>query len=303
MDIEIRAFAVKDMANVVSLLNEKSRESYEFIPMTEERTNAWMGEGRLRILVAERDRQFLGSAAYNDGHWGEEIEWLVVTETQDRKALENNLVKEVEKYVRNKKVFTSVDAGSPKINDWTERGYKPEGGLYHMIADLDGVRPIPKVPAGIVLRSLVRGEEEKFVKAVNAGFIWERLKQDGIQKWKIDSPDFNEEWIHVAVFDDTIVSVVVAKRDVNYNRFFRGNRGYLGPAATLPEYRGKNLASALTRRAMNFLFDKGMDSAALYTSEQNVASVALLQKLGFRIGHDWKFMRKDLSQNTNQNWS
>jgi ribosomal protein S18 acetylase RimI-like enzyme len=93
----------------------------------------------------------------------------------------------------------------------------------------------------------------------------------------------------------------VAKRDANYNRFFRGNRGYFGPAATIPECRGKNLASALTRRAMNFLFNKGMNSVALYTSEQNVASLALLQKLGFRIGHHWKFMRKELSQKTSRN--
>ena len=47
---------------------------------------------------------------------------------------------------------------------------------------------------------------------------------------------------------------------------------------------------------MNFLYEKGMTSVVLYTSEQNVASVALLQRLGFRIGHNWKFMRKVLSQ-------
>jgi RimJ/RimL family protein N-acetyltransferase len=47
---------------------------------------------------------------------------------------------------------------------------------------------------------------------------------------------------------------------------------------------------------MNFLFEKGMNSAALYTSEQNVASVTLLQKIGFKIGHHWKFMRKNLPQ-------
>jgi hypothetical protein len=53
MVIEIRAFAVRDMANVIGLLNEKNLESYEFVPMTEERINAWIGEGRLKILVAE----------------------------------------------------------------------------------------------------------------------------------------------------------------------------------------------------------------------------------------------------------
>jgi ribosomal protein S18 acetylase RimI-like enzyme len=82
---------------------------------------------------------------------------------------------------------------------------------------------------------------------------------------------------------------------VEYNKHFNGNRGYLGPAATLPEYRGNNLASAVTRRAMNFLFEKGMNSVALYTQEQNVASVTMVRKLGFRVGHHWKFMRRSLT--------
>jgi ribosomal protein S18 acetylase RimI-like enzyme len=296
MSVQIRAFNEKDMTAVVSLLNEQSRGSYEFVPFTEERIRSMMQEGRLKIAVAEENSEFVGSAAYHDGHWGEEIEWLTVSKAQNRKTIGDALVREIEKFVKNKKVFTSVDVGSPLINEWMERGYKPEGGLYHMIANLEGVDPLPKIPVGIILRSLKPREDKDLVDAVNAGFGWERLKQDDIQKWKTDSPDFIEEWVHVAESRDKIVSIVVAKRDVNHDKFFGGKRGYLGPASTLPEYRGKNIASALTRRAMNFLCEKGMTSVVLYTSEQNVASVALLQRLGFRIGHNWKFMRKVLSQ-------
>ena len=296
MSVQIRAFNEKDMTAVVSLINEQSRGSYEFVPFTEERIRSMMQEGRLKIAVAEENSEFVGSAAYHDGHWGEEIEWLTVSKAQNRKTIGDALVREIEKFVKNKKVFTSVGVGSPLINEWMERGYKPEGGLCHMIANLEGVDPLPKIPVGIILRSLKPREDKDLVDAVNAGFGWERLKQDDIQKWKTDSPDFSEEWVHVAESRDKIVSIVVAKRDVNHDRFFGGKRGYLGPASTLPEYRGKNIASALTRRAMNFLYEKGMTSVVLYTSEQNVVSVALLQRLGFRIGHNWKFMRKVLSQ-------
>jgi ribosomal protein S18 acetylase RimI-like enzyme len=154
---------------------------------------------------------------------------------------------------------------------------------------------LPKLTNNVTVRSLKSGEETEFVCAVNAGFGWERLKPGEVQKWKAETPYFNEEWIHVAECDGKIVSIVVAKQDMEYNRSFKGSRGYLGPAATLPEYRGRNLASALTCRAMNFLCEKGMSSVALYTQEQNVASVALLRKLGFRVGHHWKFMRKSLT--------
>lgn len=296
MTVQIRSFIDKDLSSLVKLLNETHRESYEFIPFSEEKLRSQIRERNLKILIAEEDGEVLGSVAYNDGHWGEEIEWLTVSESPNRKLIENLLVREIENYIKGEKVFTVVDAGSPKIDEWAEWGYKPDGRLYHMVARLDGLKPLPKVPEDVTICSLKPKEEKDFVEAVNAGFGWERLKMDVIQKWKSECPSFSEEWIHVAELDNKIVSVVVSRLDVRYNSFFSGKRGYLGPAATLPEHRGKNLASALTRRAMNFLFEKGMNSVVLYTSEQNTPSVTLLRKLGFKTSHRWKFMRKNLSR-------
>jgi len=295
MTIQIRSFADKDLQKLVRLLNEVHKDSYEFTPYTEESLRSWIQEAKLKILIAEENGKISGSAAYNDGHWGEEIEWLAARENLDRKTIEDELVREIEKCVKGKTVFTAIDAGSPKINEWIERGYKLEDGLCHMVAGIDGLKPLPKVPKGTIIRSLKPNEEKEFVAAVNAGFGWERVKLGVIQRWKLEFPSFNEEWIHVAEIDNKIVSVVVAKPDTKYNKFFGAKRGYLGPASTLPEFRGKNLALVLTCRAMNFLYEKGMDSAALYTSERNIPSLTLLQKLDFKIGHQWKFMRKAFS--------
>ncbi len=296
MTVQIRSFTDKDLSHIVKLLNEDYRESYEFTPYTEESLSSWIHERKLKILMAEENGEILGSAAYSDGHWGEEIEWLAVSESPNRKSIENVLIGEIEKFVKGGKIFRVVDTGSPKTNEWIERGYKPEGGLYHMVARLDGMKPLPKFPEGTIIRSLKPTEEKEFLEAMNAGFGWERVKLGIIQRWKSEFPSFSEEWIYVAEIGNRIVSVVVAKPDEEYNRVFSGKRGYLGPASTLPEYRGKNLASALTRHAMNFLYEKGMDSVALYTSEENIPSMTLLQKLGFKIGHHWKFMRKNLSE-------
>ena len=95
----------------------------------------------------------------------------------------------------------------------------------------------------------------------------------------------------MAELNNKIVSVVASRLDIEYNEFFGGKRGYIGPATTLSEHRSKHLASVLTCRTMNFLFEKGMNSVALYTSEQNIPSLTLLRKLGFKVGHHWKFMR------------
>ena len=296
MTAQIQSFTDKNLSSLVKLLNEARRESYEFIPINEEKLRSRIKEWDLEVLVVEEEGEIIGSVAYNNGHWGEEIEWLCVRENPNRKYLENLLVREIEKHVKGEKIFTVVDAESLKINEWTERGYKPEGGLCHMVARLDGLKPLPKVPEGTIVSSLKTEEEKDFVEAVNAGFNHERLKQGVVQRWKSECPPFSEELIHIAKLDSKIVSVVVSRPDTKHNEFFGGKRGYLGPAATLSKYRGKNLASALTRRAMNALFEKGMNSVALYTTEQNVPSVTLLRRLDFKIGYHWKFMHKNLPQ-------
>jgi len=296
MTVQIRSLTHKNLSSLVKLLNEARKESYEFIPFNEEKLRSQIKEWNLEVLMVEEEGEITGSVAYNNGHWGEEIEWLYVRESSNRKYLENLLVREIEKHVKGEKIFTVVDAETPKINEWTERGYKPEGGLCHMVARLDGLKPLPKVPEGTIISSLKTEEEKDFVEAVNAGFNHERLKQGIVQRWKSECPPFSEEWIHIAKLDNKIVSVVVSRPDAKHNKFFGGKRGYLGPAATLSQHRGKNLASALTRRAMNALFEKGMSSVALYTTEQNVPSVTLLRRLDFKIGHHWKFMHKNLLQ-------
>jgi ribosomal protein S18 acetylase RimI-like enzyme len=296
MSVKIRSFTAEDLPSLVKLLNERYSEAYEFIPYHEEKLRTQIQERHLKILLAEEKGEVVGTVAYNDGHWGEEIEWLTAPKGSNRKIVENELVREAEKYVKRQAVFTAVDADSPRIEEWIEKGYKPEGGLYHMIARLDGIKLIPSVPEDIILRSLKPQEEKEFVEAVNAGFGWQRVEMGIIQRLKSEHPPFTEEWIYVAEHNHRIVSVTASRPDTSYNESFSGKRGYLGPATTLPEYRGKNLASALTRSAMNLLFEKGMDSVALYTSEQNTPSVTLLRKLGFEVGHNWKFMRKTLPQ-------
>ncbi|MEM3576893.1 MAG: GNAT family N-acetyltransferase [Candidatus Bathyarchaeia archaeon] len=295
-NFKIRNFEEKDLPAIVNLLNQAYRGVYEFTPYREDDVRFWLQRGNAEIFVAEVKGEILGVALYRDGHWGEEIEWLATKDVVDKRAIEDALVKAIEKRVKGSAVFTAVDVESPKIAEWVERGYKAEGGLYHMIAKLKGLKPIPKVPEGIILRSLKPEEEKAFVEAVNAGFGWERISVGAIQRWKDEHPPFNEEWIHVADAGCKIVSVVVSRPDTEYNEYYGGKRGYMGPAATIPQYRGKGLACALTCRAMNFLYTRGYDSVALYTAEQNIPSVTLLQKLGFQVAHNWKFMRKNIQR-------
>ncbi len=300
MPITIREFICKDLPIVVKLINEDAEGSYEFYPYDEDRFGFWVQGGKLKILIAEEQGHACGSVAYDDGYWGEEIQWLITPEQRNRKLVEETLLKEAERFVKRGTVFTAVDADSPKIANWMHYGYKLEGGLYHMTAALNSIKPLLPIPDGITLRSLKHGEEKELVESVNIGFGTERLKVGDLDKWKNESPPFSEDWVQIAEANSEIVSVVVAKPDAWFNKSFNARRGYLGPASTIPEYRSKNLASALTVLAMNFLLEKGMDAVALYTSEQNVASISLLQKIGFKTGHHWRFMRKNFEKQTCQ---
>jgi ribosomal protein S18 acetylase RimI-like enzyme len=283
------------LPTITELLNDEFRDSREFIPFDEERVVSEIRRRHLKILVAVENGKVLGLVATHSHENSEEhVTWLTARKGINQKIVENKLIDELEKQVDVKAISIMVDEKSSRIPDWIDRGYRLEPGFQRMSAKLDGLRSIPKVDDGIKLRSLRADEEERLITAVNEGFGWRRLERGDLGIWKTEDPPFNEDWVQIAEAERKIVSVVVARPDSDSIKYLHIKRGYLGPAVTLPEYRSKHLASALTARAMNFLFEKGMDSVRLGTSETNASSIALLRRLGFQVEHLRKTLRKKL---------
>lgn len=301
MTVRLRSFVKKDLSELVALFNTVRKGSYEFMPLTEEEVFARTRGDASKVLIAEDNEEIAGSVTYSNGHWGEEIRWLAVYSRPDKKVIEDTLAEEAEKLVQGESVFTSIESDSPRIKEWTDRGYNVDGGLYQMIARLDLRRPVPPIPEGTILRNMEKEEGKKTAEMVNGVFGWERLTPDFAEKARTESPPFSEEWVHLAEVHQKIVSVVAAWPAVKYNRYFGAKRGYLGPAATVVEFRSKKLASALTVRAMNFLYERGMNEVVLHTSERNIPSITLLRNIGFEIGYRWKFLRKYVKQKADQN--
>ena len=288
------------MPTIVRLLNEEYSNSYEFIPFDEERVLSQIRRRRLKILVAEENGKVLGLIATHSHEDSEEdITWLAASKEHNQIAIENMLVNELEKNVKASTISTSIDEENPRITDWINRGYTLQPGFQRMSAKLSGLRQIPQVAEGTKLRGLRPDEEKELVAVTNTGFGWQRLELGDLETWKSEDPPFNEDWVQVAEVDETIVSAVVAKPDTDCIKYLHLKRGYLGPAATLPEFRNKHLGSALTARAMNFLFEKGMDSVRLGTSEQNVSSIALLRSLGFQVDIVRKILKQKIAKQLN----
>src|SRR3989304_9907863 len=139
MPTKIRRFDDSDLSILVKLLNDSRKGSYQFVPLTEEGFCSWVQDGKLEILVVEKNERIVGSAAYADGYWGEEIEWFIIDKTVVDREIEERLVTKIEGFVKRGTVFAAVDTGSVQIDDWVRRGYKLEGGLCHMIARLEGL--------------------------------------------------------------------------------------------------------------------------------------------------------------------
>ena len=150
MIAKIRSFRESDLPFLLELLKEPDGEQrLLYMHYGDGDLLSWIQKRKLEVLMAEGNCGIIGSAAYNDGFWGEEIEWLVVCKTADRKLVGDMLVKKAEKYVKKGTVFTSINAGSPEIEEWVQRGYCQNGGLHYMVTRLAGLKTIPKIPEGI----------------------------------------------------------------------------------------------------------------------------------------------------------
>jgi ribosomal protein S18 acetylase RimI-like enzyme len=297
MSVKISSLDRKHLPFVAELMNEEYEGSPEFIPFDEERILSEIRRRNIRVLVAQDDERVVGVIATHADNGGEDIHWLAAGKGQEGNVVRDVLVSEAERSAKGDSIMMMIDEGNPKIKEWESRGYVLEPGFQRMTAELHGPTRVPEVDEGIMLRTLKPDEEAELVETVNAGFGWERLELGDLERWKTEDPPFDEGWVQVAEAGGRIVSVVVAKPDTNYNKYLHCRMGYLGPAATLPEFRNKHLASALTARSMNLLFEKGMDTVRLGTSEKNVSSIALLKSLGFHVENVRKILRKKLKDN------
>ncbi|MGD0158810.1 MAG: GNAT family N-acetyltransferase [Candidatus Bathyarchaeia archaeon] len=297
MTIQISELADRHFKAFADLLNKEYRDSFEFIPFDEERIRYQIRRRNMSVLVAEEKGDAAGLiGTHLEEHDEVDISWLAAREGSDQRSIEDLLVDTVEKKARGESVSAGVEEGSPRINDWIERGYSLNPGWLRMSAKLDHLKEIPRVAEDTKLRSLKLSEEEKLVEVMNTGFGWRRLELGALENWRTEDPPFTEDWVQVAEIGGRIVSAVVARPDTESNKYLHLRRGALGPAATLPEFRSRHLARALTAQGMNLLFEKGMDSVRLGTSELNIPSQTLLRSLGFHVDNVRKILRKNLKK-------
>ena len=278
----IAEMADSDLREVVGLLNSFYRGSHEFAEYTPQNFRSYLQEVCARVFVLKAGGTKGVATLFKSG-WGNKIDLFAVEPGPRSKEFGDALVSAIEAVAGVDRLYTIIEEGDPSIGEWRERGYLDDGGWCQMVADLAEELPIPPIRCQATLRAMKLSDLESMVSLTNASFGFPRLSANCLDEWKKEDPEFDIDWIFVAESDGKLVSMLVSKPDGEYNRNFGARRGYLGPAATLPDYRNKGLAAALTIMAMNSLKKRGMNSVNLYTSTKNTPSLGLLKKLGFRV--------------------
>ncbi len=283
--MRIRPVSEGDFPELLEILNAKYAGTYEFAPYTAKGLQDELKAGAF-IAVADDAGRITGSSCLKPMAFGEAIGWLAAGDSES----EQRLLAEAESHVKCGRAICFVNDGSPEVNDWLMRGYAIGQRELQMALPLRRF-PVGVPPEGVKLRRLYEGEDPRLIDLVNRSFGFQRLKQEEIASWR-ESPAFNNEWIHVAESASQLVSVTICKEDVEYSRFSGSRRGYIGLGATLPEYRGKGIASLLLASVVNFLYERGFREAVLYTSDANKPSLAVLKRMGFAAHKAYLLMFK-----------
>jgi len=292
MGIGIRSYREEDLPQLTKIWNEARRGSYEFIPYTAERLREELERAASILVAADEQGRIEGFALLHREWYGEEVE-LCVPSGEQELELKERLLSAIEGETETGELTAVVDTEDrERLEFFASRGYEPEGSLYQMMIELDRPRPIPSVPPGYLLRSLRPDEEEALIRVVNTAYQGERLRPGVLERWQEEDPAFKPEWVQVAEHQGRLVAAVVARTDREFNLHYKAKRGYMGPAATLPEHRGRGLNKALTVRALELLRAQGLERACLYTWSGNAAALRVLRSLGFQVGHEWKILEK-----------
>jgi len=291
----IRKASSCDIQMMITLSNEAYGNSYEFTGFSQ--TDFPLDKSDNFALVAESDQTPIGCvmiespSAFDPNE--AEITILAASSKHRTRDLEEALIEAAENNVQVACTSFWVPADNEKTSWLPLRGYEIEPGYSHFVAALTA---LPKEPVveGVRVRSMRESEESQVIDVVNAAYGKRRLTQDHFDRWRREDPLFNEDWVLVAISDGKMVGVLCLRQDLQYNRVLRRRRGYVGPAATLSQYRSRGIGKALNWHGMKFLKAQGLNEASLYTAENNLPVYRMVSALGYERRYTWKRFKKTL---------
>ncbi len=161
----------------------------------------------------------------------------------------------------------------------------PSEGI-SMHRDLDQPIPIPTLPKGFTIRS-IKGEEEAQALAElhRAAFGTDYVTTEVRQTW-MRVPDYDPVLDLVAIAPDgTFAAYCMCSISHEQNQVTGRLEGQTDPIATHPHYQKLGLAQAILNTGLHLLKERGMKTAKLGTSDDNIAMQKTAHAVGFYINH------------------
>lgn len=155
-----------------------------------------------------------------------------------------------------------------------------------MRRDLDQPIPNPILSAGFIIRS-VKGEEEAEALAELHRLVFgtDYVTTEVRLTW-MRVPEYDPSLDLVALAPDgTFAAYCMCSISKEQNQITGNLEGQTDPVATHPRYQKLGLAKALLLTGLSLLKERGMKTAGLGTSSDNIAMQKTAQSVGFHISH------------------
>jgi GNAT superfamily N-acetyltransferase len=159
-----------------------------------------------------------------------------------------------------------------------------QGGEFsevNMLCHLDGEIPLPIVPPGFQVRSLL-GQAEVSSRAAAHREVWHPWSvgevSDNDYAMFMSLPGYDPQLDVVAVASDGTIAAYVNGWVDPLNRI-----GDLGPVGALPAYRRQGLTRAVLLECLRRMRALGMDRVSVSTGVNNQPAQQLYESVGFRI--------------------
>lgn len=170
----------------------------------------------------------------------------------------------------------------------------PERTL-EMSRSLLGPLPAPVLPAGFGLRAVTGTEEAEALAALHRAAHDSDYLTAGRRLAWMSAPGYLPELDLVALAPDGApAAYCLCQIDAEENAHTGRLDGYTDPLATHPRYQGLGLATALLLHGMSLLKARGMQTARLGTSSENLSMQRAAQKAGFVVEAENVWFQKTL---------
>ncbi len=166
----------------------------------------------------------------------------------------------------------------------------------HMTRSLDDPIPAPQVPMGFSIRH-VAGEQEvqELVALHRAAFGSENMTvEERLAMMRALEYDAELDLLAVAP-DGRLAAYCMCSISQEENRRSGRNEGYTDPVATHPDFQRQGLAKSLLLTGLHRLKQRGLETAVLGTSSENVAMQRVAQAVGFHVKTTMLWFAKPVS--------